>query len=120
MRPSLSYVLLRESPLNFLAKINDRTAKVAVIGLGYVGLPLLRAFFQAGFPVMGFDVDQKKIDALRRGEDYIRHFGPGFVKDMCASPKFLATNDFARLSEADAIIVCVPTPLGVHLEPDIS
>src|SRR5213595_2856663 len=97
---------LPEYHVNLQAKINDRTARVAVIGLGYVGLPLLRAFFTAGFPVMGFDVDQKKIDALHRGEDYIKHFGAGYVKEMCASKQFTATNDFARLAEADAIVVC--------------
>jgi UDP-N-acetyl-D-glucosamine dehydrogenase len=74
----------------------------------------------AGYSVLGVDIDQKKIDALARGEDYILHFGKGYVREMCASKKFSATTDFSKLTNADAIIVCVPTPLGVHLEPDIS
>ncbi len=106
--------------MEFRNKIEKRTAVIGVIGLGYVGLPLLRAFFHAGFPVIGFDIDLRKIDALHQGQDYIKHFGAGYVKEMCASKRFAATNDFSRLAEADAVIVCVPTPLGVHLEPDIS
>ncbi len=102
------------------AAIENRSAQVAVIGLGYVGLPLLRAFFLAGFPVLGFDIDQRKIDCLHRGEDYLKHFGDGFVREMASSKRFTATADFSRLGEADAVIVCVPTPLGPHLEPDMS
>jgi len=101
-------------------KIADGSAVVAVIGLGYVGLPLLHAFHSAGFRVIGFDVDPQKIDALRRGENYLRHLGPSMVREMLAAGRFEATNDFARLAEADAIISCVPTPLGSHLEPDLS
>ncbi len=102
------------------AAIENRSAQVAVIGLGYVGLPLLRAFFLAGFPVLGFDIDQRKIDCLHHGEDYLKHFGDGFVREMTSSKRFTATADFSRLGEADAVIVCVPTPLGPHLEPDMS
>lgn len=101
-------------------KIASGTARVGVIGLGYVGLPLLRAFYQAGFSVMGFDVDQAKIDALGRGENYLKHLGHGFVKEMAGSQRFTATADFSRLGEADVVISCVPTPLGKHLEPDLS
>jgi UDP-N-acetyl-D-glucosamine dehydrogenase len=106
--------------LDLHSKLTDKSAIIAVIGLGYVGLPLLRAFFLAGYDVLGVDIDQRKIDALARGEDYIQHFGKGYVREMCASKKFAATSDFSQLARADAIIVCVPTPLGVHLEPDIS
>jgi UDP-N-acetyl-D-glucosamine dehydrogenase len=101
-------------------KIDRCSARVGVIGLGYVGLPLLRAFFQAGFPVIGFDIDPKKIEALTRGENYLKHLGRTFVKEMCASDRFAATADFGRLGEADVVISCVPTPLGRHLEPDLS
>ncbi len=106
--------------MDLQSKIANKSVTVAVIGLGYVGLPLLRAFFMAGYNVLGVDIDPRKIDALARGEDYIQHFGKGYVREMCASKKFTATADFAQLAAADAIIVCVPTPLGVHLEPDIS
>ena len=101
-------------------KIQARTATVAVVGLGYVGLPLLRAFFQAGFPVLGYDVDQEKIDLLNRGESYLKHLGADFAQQMSKSDKFLATADPEKLADADVIILCVPTPLGKHGEPDMS
>ena len=102
------------------SKIAALSARVGVIGLGYVGLPLMRAFHQAGFPVLGFDIDQAKIDALRSGRNYLKHLGETFVREMAASDRFDCTADFSRLGEADVIISCVPTPLGKHLEPDLS
>ena len=101
-------------------KIQDNSAVIGVIGLGYVGLPLLRAFNAAGFKVIGFDVDQTKIDALHAGRNYLKHLGSGFVKEMVASGRFDATTDVMRMGECDALISCVPTPLGVHLEPDLA
>ena len=106
--------------MSLLSKIESGTAKVGVIGLGYVGLPLLHAFHRAGFPVIGFDVDARKIEALKAGRNYLKHLGEGMVKEMLAGGRFDATADFARLAECDAIISCVPTPLGTHLEPDLS
>jgi UDP-N-acetyl-D-glucosamine dehydrogenase len=105
---------------NLSAKIAARTATVGVAALGYVGLPVARAFHDAGFKVLGFDVDAAKIEQLGRGQNYLRHLGEGFVSEMTGSGRFSATSDFSRLSEADVIIVCVPTPLGKHLEPDLS
>src|SRR5688572_17786977 len=101
-------------------KIQDGSAIVGVIGLGYVGLPLMHAFHNAGFRVMGFDVDPTKIAALRRGENYLKHLGSSMVQDMLSAGRFDVTDDFSRLAEPDAIISCVPTPLGTHLEPDLS
>jgi len=101
-------------------KIASNKAVVGVVGLGYVGLPLLAAFHRAGFPVIGFDVDEIKIVALHRGENYLCHLGEHLVRDMKALGRFDATSDLSRLSEADAIFICVPTPLGIHLEPDLS
>ena len=103
-----------------LGKIESNDAVVGVIGLGYVGLPLLAAFHRAGFRVIGFDVDSKKIEALHRGENYLKHLGKSLVSDMKKQGRFDATEDFARLAEADAILSCVPTPLGAHLEPDLT
>ncbi len=100
-------------------KIETKRAVVGVIGLGYVGLPLMAAFHRAGFPVLGFDVDPAKIKALQAGQNYLKHLGETLVADMLGD-RFDATADFARLAEADAILVCVPTPLGKHLEPDLS
>ena len=106
--------------MDLLTKINDRSARVGIIGLGYVGLPLLAAFHRGGFSVIGFDVDPAKIEALHRGENYLKHLGKTLISEMKSAGRFDATADFARLSEADAIIVCVPTPLGAHREPDLS
>ena len=105
---------------HLLAKIASKDAVVGVIGLGYVGLPLALVFQEAGFPVLGFDVDAKKPEALHRGESYIKHIGPERVAAAFARGRIQATTDFSRLSACDAILVCVPTPLGKHREPDIS
>lgn len=102
------------------AKIERRTAVVGVVGLGYVGLPLVRAFHEAGFPTRGFDVDPRKVRMLAAGRSYLKHLGDGFVKEMAASKRFEATDDFSRLGEADAILICVPTPLGSHREADLT
>jgi UDP-N-acetyl-D-glucosamine dehydrogenase len=108
-------------PVSTLArKISDRSAVVGVIGLGYVGLPLLSVFHRAGFSVIGFDNDPKKITALLQGENYLKHLGESLVADMQKAGRFTATTDLSRLAEADAILICVPTPLGKHLEPDLS
>lgn len=103
-----------------LGKLASRNATVGVIGLGYVGLPLALVFEEAGFPVLGFDVDAKKPEALNRGESYIKHIGPDRVAAAFARGRIAATTVFARLAECDAILICVPTPLGKHREPDIS
>ncbi len=105
--------------MSLRTKIEDSSAIVGVVGLGYVGLPLLRAFCIAGFRVIGFDVDQTKIDMLSRKENYLKHLGERFVDDMVDSGRFDATSDFSRMAEADVLISCVPTPLGIHLEPDL-
>lgn len=105
---------------DLLARIEGCTAKVGVIGLGYVGLPLAHALHQGGLPVLGFDIDQRKIDAIAAGQNYLQHLGDDLVTTLRDSARFEATTDFGRLGEADVIIVCVPTPLGRHWEPDIS
>src|SRR5215207_1519337 len=101
-------------------KIENGSAIIGVIGLGYVGLPLMHAFHNAGFHVIGFDVDPRKIAALRRGENYLKHLGTNMVREMVSAGRFDVTSDFSRLGEPDVIISCVPTPLGKHLEPDLS
>ncbi len=101
-------------------KIRAKTAVVGVIGLGYVGLPLVAAFARAGFPVLGFDIDSGKITALEANRSYIAHFPDTVLEELHRLGKFTATSDFSRLKEADAIIVCVPTPLTAHREPDLS
>ena len=103
-----------------LDRIENHSARVGVIGQGYVGLPLALAFQEAGFDVTGFDVDRSKMEAIGRGESYIRHIGPERVARAVASGRYRATTDFDRLSGCDAVIICVPTPLGPHREPDNS
>lgn len=101
-------------------KIETRTARIGVIGLGYVGLPLVLLFEESGFPVLGFDVDTQKAEALNRGESHIRHVGVDRIQRAFLSRRATATNDFGHLAKCDAIIICVPTPLGKHRDPDLS
>jgi UDP-N-acetyl-D-glucosamine dehydrogenase len=101
-------------------KISSKAAVVGVIGQGYVGLPLALVFCEAGFQVIAFDIDAKKVEALTQGESYIQHVGPQRVTGAVRSGRFSATCDFDRLADCDAILICVPTPLGPHREPDNS
>lgn len=94
--------------------------KVGVIGLGYVGLPLALRFAECGCDVLGLDIDRAKCDQLNRGESYIRHIGSERVRLATEEGRLVATNDFTRSSEPDALLICVPTPLGAHREPDMS
>jgi len=109
------------SPADVLAeRIAARTARVAVVGLGYVGLPLAETFAWGGYPVLGFDVDAAKVAMLRRGQSYIGHICPERVAELVGSGRFDATDDPRRFAEADAVVICVPTPLGEAREPDLS
>src|SRR3954454_7400155 len=103
-----------------LKSIATKTARVGVIGQGYVGVPLALVFQEAGFAVTGFDVDAAKVAAISRGESFIRHIGPERVAKAVKSGRYTATTDFDRLRECDGIFICVPTPLGRHREPDNS
>jgi UDP-N-acetyl-D-glucosamine dehydrogenase len=102
-----------------LSRIEKRSARVGIIGLGYVGLPLARAFSAKGFPVLGFDIDAKKVDRLNAGESYIGHIPAQTVREM-RSKGFEATARFERLDEPDAVLICVPTPLTEAREPDLT
>jgi len=99
--------------------IADKTAIVGIAGLGYVGLPLIRAFVAAGFRTMGFDVDQTKVDRLLAGESYIEHIPSDWIGQCVSDKTFEPTADMGRLSEADAILICVPTPLSESRDPDL-
>ncbi len=100
--------------------IRDKTAVVGVVGLGYVGLPLIRAFIAGGFRTMGFDVDQQKVDRLLAGKSYIGHISSEWINDCVQSKKFVPTADMKRLAEADALLICVPTPLSESRDPDLA
>jgi UDP-N-acetyl-D-glucosamine dehydrogenase len=102
-----------------LQKIEDRTAKIGIIGLGYVGLPLIRAFINAGFSAIGYDVDQSKVDALNAKKSYIQHIPAQWIEEWMDSGKFEATSDMGRLGEADTLLICVPTPLNESRDPDL-
>ena len=105
--------------MSLLKKIEERTARVGVIGLGYVGLPLVLLFEEGGFDVLGFDVDAVKVQKLNDGQSYIKHIGVERIQRAFHGDRVVATTNFDRLAECDAIIICVPTPLGVHREPDL-
>lgn len=96
-----------------------RNCTVGVIGLGYVGLPLLLRFGEAGFRVLGFDIDAKKVRLLNSGKSYISHIADDHLLALASKELFDTTDDFNRLAEADCIIICVPTPLTRHREPDL-
>ncbi|MDR2437959.1 MAG: nucleotide sugar dehydrogenase [Planctomycetaceae bacterium] len=100
-------------------RIADKTALVGIIGLGYVGLPLIRAFIKAGFRTLGFDVDPKKIEKLKAGESYIAHIPSEWIKKYIADGSFEPTTDMNRLAEADTLLICVPTPLSESRDPDL-
>ncbi|MEE8153437.1 MAG: nucleotide sugar dehydrogenase [Phycisphaerales bacterium] len=103
-----------------MERFESATATIGVVGLGYVGLPLVRVAHEAGFPVIGYDHDRTKIDTLKRGETYLKHLGGDLAKELAASERFKATAESKDLVAADAILLCVPTPLGPHREPDLS
>lgn len=103
-----------------MARIADQTAHIGVIGLGYVGLPLMIAFADQEIPVTGFDIDPAKIDRLQAGQSYFRHIGDDAVQRLRTAGRCDATHDFSRLADVDIILVCVPTPLTHHREPDLS
>jgi UDP-N-acetyl-D-glucosamine dehydrogenase len=98
----------------------ERRALIGIVGLGYVGLPLALAALRAGFPVLGFDVDPGRVAALNRGEGAFHHIPGEALGHALAAGTFAATGDMARLSEPDAVLICVPTPLTRHREPDLS
>jgi UDP-N-acetyl-D-glucosamine dehydrogenase len=101
-------------------KIESKDARIGIVGLGYVGLPLANSFRSNGFKVTGFDIDEKKIEQLRSGKKYLPHVDINMLADGLVDESFIPTADVAMLNEADVIILCVPTPLGQHHDPDLS
>ncbi len=103
-----------------IAKLNARTARVGVVGLGYVGLPLVEAFGHAGYTVVGIDVDERKVQALKKGQSYIEDVPAARIKELIDQGRLEATTDFAAVSTLDALSICVPTPLRKTGDPDLS
>lgn len=104
----------------FQAKIADRTATIGVVGLGYVGLPLALAYAGGGYHTIGFDIDSHKTTAINSKRSYIKHITAASISTAVQSGKLAATTDFVQIRKADAVILCVPTPLDEHFEPDLS
>ena len=100
-------------------KIDQKEFVVGIVGLGYVGLPLMWTFHNAGMPVLGYDIDKEKVDCINEGRPYIKHLGKEMMEKLAQSNRCDATCDFSRLPEADAIMMCVPTPLDHYREPDM-
>src|SRR5215472_9434569 len=94
--------------------------KVAVVGLGYVGLPLSLQFARSCTEVIGIDVDPQKVELLNKGQSYIKHVTEAGIRELVDGRKFSATTDFSRIKEVEAVIICVPTPLNKNREPDLS
>jgi UDP-N-acetyl-D-glucosamine dehydrogenase len=111
---------LPADPLHFDAMLRTRQACVGIIGMGYVGLPLMLAAAAAGFRTLGFDIDGPKVEALNAGRSPLEHVPHARIEAARAGGRFEATADFARLGEPDALLICVPTPLGRHQEPDLA
>jgi UDP-N-acetyl-D-glucosamine dehydrogenase len=112
--------LFRVEEMKLQKKIKTRKALIGIIGLGYVGLPLAREFLNAKFTVLGFDTDVEKVQMINVGQSYIKHIPDELIKQLVHSKQLTATVNFSRLQEADVILICVPTPLGRHHEPDLS
>lgn len=105
--------------MEFSKKVSDKSAVIGVVGLGYVGLPLVLAYARGGYKTLGVDVDAKKVDSIMAGKSYIKHISDEDISPFVGKT-LSATIDFAKLAEADAVILCVPTPLDSHFEPDLS
>ena len=105
---------------NLLKKLDNKQAVIGIVGLGYVGLPLMLRYVEVGFKVLGFDIDTKKIQKLNNGESFIKHISSQSIRDAVDQEMFQATDDFSRAAEADALLICVPTPLNQYREPDLS
>src|ERR1035437_4749412 len=93
---------------------------IAIVGLGYVGLPLSLQFARNGVNVIGLDIDPAKVAVINRGESYIKHIAPSLIMEQVSSGRFRASTDFSEIKQVKAVIICVPTPLNKNREPDIS
>lgn len=111
---------MNERALNMDKKIRAKEAYIGIIGLGYVGLPLLKTFLASGFRVLGFDIDPKKIKKLHQGLSYIKHVTTKELKGYIKEQKFYATSNFKNLNKVDVIIICVPTPLDSYRNPNLT
>ncbi len=105
---------------SFIERIERKQAVVGIVGLGYVGLPLVITFAKKGFTLIGFDIDPSKVEKLNRGQSYIKHIPAAATSELIASKHFTPTTDYRRVNECDALLICVPTPLNKNREPDMT
>ncbi len=103
-----------------LGKLRSREARIGIVGLGYVGLPLSLTYAEVGYKVLGLDIDQSKTDTINKGKSYIKHINSERIKQALKEQRLEATTEFRRVTETDALILCVPTPLNQYREPDLS
>ncbi len=104
----------------FIERVNDRSIVIGIVGLGYVGIPLALAALRQGITVIGFDIDQKRVDELNAGKSAIKHIPMDLIIEGARTGRFIATTDFERMAEPDALLIAVPTPLTKYREPDLS
>ena len=102
-----------------IQKLSNRNATIGIIGLGYIGLPLVHRFSSEGYKVIGIDISKEKVDSLNEGENYIQHLPEFVIKESIANG-FIASIDYEMVKEMDVIIICVPTPLSPNKDPDLS
>ena len=107
------------SPMDLLTRLDTKQAQIGILGLGYVGLPLMLRYAEVGYPVLGFDIDPAKVEQLNAGQSYIEPIPAAAIAGARARG-FSATTDFSRARDCDALILCVPTPLNKYREPDLS
>jgi UDP-N-acetyl-D-glucosamine dehydrogenase len=120
VKPTEKNAALPPAARQLIAKLKSRTARVGVVGLGYVGLPLVEAFGHAGYTVVGIDVDERKVQGLKKGQSYIEDVPAARIKELIDQGRLEATTDFAAVSTLDALSICVPTPLRKTGDPDLS
>ena len=104
----------------YIMSEKNKFTNIAVVGLGYVGLPLCIRFCESGLEVLGLDIDQEKVDSINAGSSYIPHIASGTISDLTSKNSLNASTQFSDVQQCDAVLICVPTPLGKHREPDIS
>lgn len=119
MATTLTEQLTRRAEV-LISRIQSREARIGIIGLGYVGLPLLWTFHKNGYPVLGLDIDENKVECFRTGSSYIKHYDDDLMGALAASDRCEATSDFSRTADCDVVLLCVPTPLSIHRDPDLS
>src|SRR5438270_465403 len=118
--PMSSNSLISDALVSFKSRLAERKLVIAVLGLGYVGLPLVMLFADRGFRTIGFDIDSEKVAKLLQGQCYLRHLDGGAFKRFIEAGLFQPTTDYALVADADALVISVPTPLTPHREPDLS